>query len=122
MTYDNPVNESLINKLEKIQYQACLAITGPIQDTSCGSLYKELGLGSLQSRQWYRKMVFFYKILNGLTPKYLSDIVHVSKDSCYNIRARSLSELTQFYTRAKSFSNTFFPFCIKNGRSWMLKS
>ena len=31
--YDNPVNESLINKLGKVQYQACLAITGAIQGT-----------------------------------------------------------------------------------------
>ena len=28
--YDNPVNVSLINKLEKVQYQACLVITGAI--------------------------------------------------------------------------------------------
>ena len=28
MIYDNPENETLINKLEKVQYQACLAITG----------------------------------------------------------------------------------------------
>ena len=28
--YDNPVNESLINKLEKVQCQASLAITGDI--------------------------------------------------------------------------------------------
>ena len=29
--YDNPVNESLIDKLEKVQYQACLGITGAIE-------------------------------------------------------------------------------------------
>ena len=49
--YDNPVNESLINKLEKIQYQACLAITGDIQGTLREGLYKELGLESLQRRR-----------------------------------------------------------------------
>ena len=54
-------HESLINKLEKVQYQACLAITGAIQGPSRENLYKELGLESLQSRQWYRKMTFFIK-------------------------------------------------------------
>ena len=58
-------------------------------------------------------MIFFYKILNGLTPKYLFDTIPVSNDSCYNTRAQSKAELTQFYTKIKSFSNTFFPFCIK---------
>ena len=72
--YDNPVNESLINKLEKVQYQACLAITGAIQGTSRESLYKELITESLQSRQWYRKMVFFNKVFNGLTPIISNDI------------------------------------------------
>ena len=59
--FDNPVNESLINKLEKVQYQACLAITSAIEGTSRGSLYKKPGLESLQSRRWYRKMIFFIK-------------------------------------------------------------
>ena len=42
--YDNPLNEPLINKLEKVQYQAFLAITGAIQGTRLESLYMELGL------------------------------------------------------------------------------
>ena len=46
-------------------------------------------------------------------PKYLFDIISVSNDSCYNTRAQSKWELTQFYTRTKSLSNIFFPFCIK---------
>ena len=88
-------------------------IAGAIQGTLRGSLYKKLRLESLQSRRWYRKVVVFYKILNGLTPKHLLDIISVSSGSCYNTRALSKSELTQFYSAAKSYSNTFFPFCIK---------
>ena len=87
--YDNPVNESIINKLKKVHYQAYMAITDAIQGTSCESLYKELGLKSLQSRRWYRKMMFFYKILKGLAPKYLFNIILVWNDSCYNERAQS---------------------------------
>ena len=86
--YYNPVNKSLINKLEKVRYQACVAIPGAIQSTSCESLYKELGLEPLESRGWYRKMILFYKISNDLTPMYLFDIIPVSNDSCYNTRAQ----------------------------------
>ena len=31
--YDNPVSESLINKLEKVQYQVYLEISGSLQGT-----------------------------------------------------------------------------------------
>ena len=62
--YDNPANESLVNLIEKVQYKTCLAITGAIQGPSRGSLYQELGLESLRFRRWYRKMIFFYKIVN----------------------------------------------------------
>ena len=59
--YDNPENETLINNLENVQYQACLAISGAFQGTSRESLYRELGLECLQNRRWYRKMIFFIK-------------------------------------------------------------
>ena len=35
----------------------------PVQGTSRESLYKEIGLESLQCRLWYWKILFFYKIL-----------------------------------------------------------
>ena len=52
--YDQPQNESFCNKLESIQYNAALAITGAIQRTSKTKLYKELGLEFLKSRRWFR--------------------------------------------------------------------
>ena len=32
--YDTPSNDNFQNKMEKVQYGACLAITGGIQETS----------------------------------------------------------------------------------------
>ena len=60
--YDQPQNESFCNKLESIQYNAALAITGAIQGTSKTKLYKELGLEFLKSRRWFRWLCTFYKI------------------------------------------------------------
>ena len=42
----------LQNKIEKVQYRACLAITGGIQGTSRERLHDELGLHSLVKRRW----------------------------------------------------------------------
>ena len=48
--------------LEYIQYNVCLGITGAIRGTSKERLYQELGLESLQSQSWYRKLRMFYEI------------------------------------------------------------
>ena len=49
--YDQPNNESFCTKIERIQYNAALAITGAIKGTSQTKLYKELGLESLKFRR-----------------------------------------------------------------------
>ena len=48
--YNKPENENFQNKLEKVQYRACLAITGTIHGTSKQKLYYKLGLHSLSKR------------------------------------------------------------------------
>ena len=121
--YDNPANETLINCIEKVQYKACLAITDAIQGTSCDSLYQELGLESLRVRRWYRKMIFFYRIVNELAPKYLTDILPTANNCSYCTRSQTNSEINQFYTRTESFKNSFFfVIALKNGINWMLIS
>ena len=46
--YDQAFNNSFHAKMESIQYNACLAITGAIRGTSREKIYQELGLNSLQ--------------------------------------------------------------------------
>ena len=41
---DKPHNGNFQNKMEKIQYRACLAITGGMKGNSRKQLYEELGL------------------------------------------------------------------------------
>ena len=55
--YDQTQNESFCEKLESVQYKAALAITGAIQGSSREKLYHELGLESLKSRRWYRRLL-----------------------------------------------------------------
>ena len=57
--YDKAFNESFHAKLESLQYNATLPITGHIKGSSTKKIYEELGLESLKSRRWYRKMIFF---------------------------------------------------------------
>ena len=60
--YDQAYNATFHQKLEQIQYNACLAITGTIRGTSKKEkFYEELGLESLQDRLWYKKLLCFFK-------------------------------------------------------------
>ena len=60
--YDQAYNASFHQKLDSIQYNAALAITGAIRGTSKEKLYDELGLETLEKRRWYRKLCCFFKI------------------------------------------------------------
>ena len=57
--YDQPNKESLNQKIERIQYNAALAITGAIKGTYQKRLYNQLGLESLKFRRWFRKLCTF---------------------------------------------------------------
>ena len=60
--YDKPHNESFKNKIENIQYKACIAITAAIQGTSREHLYHELGLESLEIDDGATSLHFFIKL------------------------------------------------------------
>ena len=49
-------NTSFPAKLDSVQYNAALAITGAIGGTSKEKLYDKLGLETLEEIRWYRKL------------------------------------------------------------------
>ena len=110
--YDKPGNINFESKIEKVQYKACIAITGAIQGTSRERLYDELGLMSLSKRRWYNKLIFFYKIVNGILPDYLHSCIDFFSQNKYPLRSVSSGKLKCIPSRTKSFSKTFFSYCI----------
>ena len=56
-------NTSFHQRLESLQYNWSLAITGAIRGSSKEKLYNELGLESIQNKRWYRKLSFLYKVI-----------------------------------------------------------
>jgi len=111
--YDLPYNSSFVDKIESIQYNASLAITGAIRGTSKEKLYLELGLESLQSRRWFRRLCSFYKILKNKAPIYLYNIIP-DLNNFLNTRNRNL--IPHIFCRTNAFSNSFFPFCVSEWR------
>ena len=74
--YDQNFNMSFQQKMETIQYNAALAITGAIRGSSREKLYQELGLETLQQQRWYRKLCRFYKILKSVSEVPLFNYSH----------------------------------------------
>ena len=56
-------NFTFHQKLESIQFNACLVLSGDIRESSIEKLYQKLGLESLQRQRWYKKLCLFQKIL-----------------------------------------------------------
>ena len=64
----------LMQKLESLQYNAALAITGAWRGTSTDKVYEELGCENLTNRRWYRRLCLFFLIVNNQAPPYLCNV------------------------------------------------
>ena len=62
--YDQSYNNTFHQKMESVQYNGAIAITGAIRGSSREKLYQELELGlkPLQQRQWYSKLCYFFEL------------------------------------------------------------
>ena len=108
--YDQPQNEYFCEKIESVQYKATLAITGAIQGTSRDKIYQELGLESLKSRRWYKRLVSTFKIMNEKAPNYLINLIPKHDPT---IRTRNNS-VPSYKCRVNCFKHSFFSFTLND--------
>ena len=121
---DNPYSHEnsqnfLMNRLESMQYNAALAITGAWRGTSREKLYQELGWESLSDRRWYRRLVLFFKVINGLAPTYLSSLLPDRREQRYNLR--KMNSILAPKCRTDALKNSFFPHCINEWNNLSLE-
>ena len=109
--YDQTFNESFHQRIESIQYNAAIAITGAIRGTSSEKLYQELGLESLRWRRWLRKLCLFYKIYKNKSPSHLYDLIP-DRVKFYSTRSSQIDNISNIKTRSNFFRNSFFPSTI----------
>ena len=106
----NFVLPNLMEKLESVQYSAALAVTGTWRGTSREKLYIDLGLESLSSRRWSRRLTLFYKFLNNLSPEYTVDPIPPLHQSQYRLRNQDV--IGQVKVRTEKFKSSFYPNCL----------
>ena len=61
--------------LDSVQYEFAKIITGAMNGTGRQRLLEELAWERLKTRRLVHKLVLFFKIVNDLTPSYLSDLL-----------------------------------------------
>ena len=93
-------------KLESLQYNATLATTGAIRGSSTGKIHEELGLESLKSKRWYKKMSFLYKVLKRESPSYLFNFIPNSNNKQH--QTRNSGNIPFFFAKHDYFKNSFF--------------
>ena len=59
--YDQHCNNSFHRKLESMQYNAALAMTGASRGSSREKRYQGLGLESLKQQRWFRELWYFLR-------------------------------------------------------------
>ena len=64
---------NLMEKVERIQYQAVLTITGAWQGSNRLKIYEELCWETLSDRRLSKRILQIHKIIDGKTPSYLKN-------------------------------------------------
>ena len=79
---------------ESIQVEAGRIITGLRVNSSRSKLYSELGWEPLYKRREKQKLILLYKIINGLTPDYMYDMIQPYTENIhdYNLRQQILAD------------------------------
>ena len=106
--YGQTFNESFHQRIESIQCNAVIAITGAIRGTSSEKLYQELGLESLRSRKWLRNLCLFYKIYKNNSLPYLYNLIP-DRVKFYSTRDSQIDKISNVKARRNFFRNSFFP-------------
>ena len=106
--FTSPLN-SLMSKLESVQYKAALAITGSWQGTSRSKLYSKLGFESLSDRRSFNRILQLFKIKDNITPAYLR--LKLTPHTVHDLNANP-NIFDEKRTRTQRYKNTFFPNAI----------
>ena len=111
--YDKSDNENVQNEIEKVQYKACLTITGAIYGTTREKIDEELWLHLLVERRWRSKLIFFYKNSKWFSvwlSLFVFEFYFSRRQEDNPLRSAKASKIKLISTRTKLFIKSFFPY------------
>ena len=106
-------NDRELDMLDKVQIRAMRIITEATERSNVNALYEDIGWHKLGTRRYIHRLIWMYKIINNLSPQYLTDIVPltVGERQRYNLRARN--DISQISAQKQRYFKSFFPSVIK---------
>ena len=105
--YDQPSKASISKKIESVQYNAALAITGAIKGSSREKLYQELGLKYLYRSRWARRLCILYKVLSTGQSSYIYDLLPSLRSFCRHVNSFNFVSCKSEYFKNSSFLMSF---------------
>ena len=107
LDFGQPENESFSAKIESVQYNVSLVITGAIRGTSQEKLYQELGLESLNQKM-VKAYVLFLQIIKTQKPLHLFNLIPQKLNSLRHPNTYSVMRCRNDY-----FKNSFIPYVVR---------
>ena len=101
-----------MDKIEIVQYQAALAVTGAWEGSNCSNLNEELGWETLSDRRMGRRILQIHKIMNSKTPSYLKGKLP-PKHSPFSNRPL-FNVFREIKLKSDRYKNSFFPDAISS--------
>ena len=99
--------------IEKVQTEAARIVTGTIKLISLNLMYIETGWDSLEKRRKHHKFTLSYKMINNLSPSYLSDLVPQSVNTISYYNLRNANDLESVASRTNQYYNSFLPSVVR---------
>ena len=100
-------NES--DLIEHVQYQAATVVVGAMKGTSRVRLLEKLAWEDMKTRRSIHKLILYFKIVNKLTPNYLSNLLPQTVQQRSGLSLRNASDFSPFGVRTERFKKSFFP-------------
>ena len=113
-TYDSD-----LCKLDRLQVEAMRVVTGATARSNIALLFHDLNWESLQVRREVHCQLMMYKILHGLAPNYLQDLVpdRIVNQEHRHLRSQANDLIRVPFARTESYRRSFIPFGIRQWNS-----
>ena len=110
--WDNCSDENR-KQLENINKEAARIITGGTKLCSIQKLYDDTGLQTLQTRRNQAKITHLYKIINGLAPQYLRNLIPQTVQTTSRYPLRNMNNLILPAASTEYYTKSYFPSTIR---------
>ena len=101
--------------LENIQIEAMRIVTGATKLCSISKLYQDTGWETLEARRRKQKLIIFFKMIHGLCPDYLNELVPETVQNRARYPLRNADNISTIRTNSVLYYESFLPSAI---RAW----